>query len=64
MLAQRLNIPVVPMRIDGLFALKQSHRILTRPGAVQVTIGAPVSFSADMKPADITRELERRVAAL
>jgi hypothetical protein len=29
-----------------------------------VTIGAPVSFSADMEPAEITRELERRVAAL
>jgi long-chain acyl-CoA synthetase len=64
MLAQRLNIPVVPMRIDGLFALKQSQRILARPGAVQVTIGAPVSFSADLEPAEITRELERRVAAL
>jgi hypothetical protein len=52
------------MRIDGLFALKQSQRILARPGAVQVTIGAPVSFSADLEPAEITRELERRVAAL
>jgi long-chain acyl-CoA synthetase len=63
-LAQRLNIPVVPMRIDGLFELKQSKRILARLGQVKVTIGAPVSFPADQDPAKIALELERRVSAL
>jgi long-chain acyl-CoA synthetase len=63
-LAQRLNIPVVPMRIDGLFELKRSQRILARPGQVKVTIGAPVSFALDRDPIEIAKELERRVAAL
>jgi long-chain acyl-CoA synthetase len=64
MLAQRLNIPVVPMRIDGLFELKQSHRIFARPGEVKVTIGVPVSFDSNEDPVEIAKELERRVAAL
>jgi long-chain acyl-CoA synthetase len=64
LLAQRLNIPVVPMRIDGLFELKHAQRILARPGQIKVTIGAPVSFGADQDPAEIALELERRVSAL
>ena len=64
MLAQRLNIPVVPMRIDGLFELKQSHRIFARSGEVKVTIGVPVSFDSNEDPVEIAKELERRVAAL
>jgi len=63
-LAKRLNIPVIPMRIDGLFDLKQSRRILARPGQVQVTIGPPVRFSAETEPAEIARQLEHLVATL
>jgi len=64
LLAKQLNIPVVPMRLTGLFDLKQANRILTRPGHVQVAIGQPVRFSADQDPNEIARELERRVTEL
>ncbi|HEY4949452.1 MAG TPA: AMP-binding protein [Candidatus Acidoferrales bacterium] len=64
LLAKHLNLPVVPMRLSGLFDLRQENRILTRPGHVQVTIGKPVRFSADQEPNEITKELERRVAEL
>ncbi len=64
LLAKHLNIPVVPMRLDGLFDLKQQRRILARPGHVQVTIGEPVRFSAGQDPSEIARELERRVTQL
>jgi long-chain acyl-CoA synthetase len=64
LLAKQLNIPVVPMRLGGLFDLKQRDRILTRPGHVQVTIGQPIRFSPDQDPHEIARELERRVAEL
>ncbi len=64
LLAKQLNLPVVPLRLDGLFDLKQANRILARPGQVQVTIGQPVRFSAGEDPNEITRELERRVNAL
>jgi long-chain acyl-CoA synthetase len=64
LLAKELNIPVVPMRLAGLFDLRQANRILTSPGHVQVTIGKPVSFSADQDANEITQELERRVKEL
>jgi long-chain acyl-CoA synthetase len=64
LLAKELNIPVVPMRLAGLFDLKQQNRILARPGHVQVTIGRPIRFSPDQDLNEIARELERRVAEL
>jgi long-chain acyl-CoA synthetase len=64
LLAARLNIPVVPMRLDGLFELKQNNRHFAWPGQVKVTIGKPVRFSADQNPEEIARELHRRVQEL
>jgi long-chain acyl-CoA synthetase len=64
LLAKQLNIPVVPMRLAGLFDLKRKTGILTRPGHVQVTIGRPIRFSSNQDPKNIARELERRVAEL
>jgi long-chain acyl-CoA synthetase len=64
LLAHALNLPVVPIRIDGLFELKRAHRILARPGQVKVTIGAPIRFPPDQDPNEIARELERRVVEL
>jgi long-chain acyl-CoA synthetase len=64
LLAKQLNIPVVPMKLEGLFDLKKENRILTRPGHVRVTIGPPVRFSADQDVTEIARELERRVTEL
>jgi long-chain acyl-CoA synthetase len=64
LLAKRLNLPIVPMRIDGLFELKRANRILAKPGQVTVTIGPPVRFDVDQEPNQIARELERRVREL
>jgi long-chain acyl-CoA synthetase len=64
LLARQLNLPVVPMRLTGLFDLKQGNRMLARPGHVQVTIGRPVRFSSDQDSNEIARELERRVSEL
>jgi long-chain acyl-CoA synthetase len=64
LLVKQLNIPVVPMFLQGLFDLKQKHQILTRPGHVMATIGAPVRFSPGQDADEITRELERRVREL
>ena len=64
LLAKQLSIPVIPMRLDGLFELKQENRTLARPGHVQVTIGQPIRFSPEQDPNEIARELERRVVEL
>ena len=35
MLAARLNIPVVPMRIDGLYEMKMAGHKIARPGELE-----------------------------
>lgn len=63
-LAKNLNLPVLPMRIDGLFELKRQGRKLAPPGTVTVAIGAPVRFDPERAPEEIAVELQRRVAEL
>ncbi len=64
LLATQLQLPVIPMRLDGLFDLRQAERIITRPGHVRVTIGKPVRFAPDREAQEIASELKRRVAEL
>jgi long-chain acyl-CoA synthetase len=58
MLAQKLDIPVVPMRIDGLYGMKIFGRKIARRGELKVLIGKPLRFSPDMPAEEITRQLE------
>ena len=64
LLVKNLGIPVVPMRIDGLFELKRAGKRVARPHQVTVTIGAPIRFASDIDPEQITRELQRSVEQL
>jgi long-chain acyl-CoA synthetase len=64
LLAKNLDIPVVPMRIDGLFEIKKSGKKFARPGQIQVRIGLPVRYTRDAKPEEIAAGLERLVAGL
>ncbi|HXW16790.1 MAG TPA: AMP-binding protein [Candidatus Acidoferrales bacterium] len=64
LLASQLQIPVIPVRIDGLFELRQTHTRFARPGTVRVTIGESVKFSPEATPEEITHQLQDRVAAL
>jgi long-chain acyl-CoA synthetase len=64
LLAKQLNLPVVPMFLDGLFDLKQARRIVAQPGHVRVTIGQPLRFSPEQDTDEITGEIERAVRAL
>lgn len=64
LLTENLNLPVVPMKIEGLFDLTEQRRYFSRPGTVTVTIGEPVKFEIGTDVAEITRELEKRVREL
>lgn len=64
LLATRLNLPVIPMRIDGLFALKVKHQRFSRPGTVQVRIGDPVRFESTDDPEEIAKRLQGIVESL
>jgi len=64
LLAVNLGVPVVPMRIDGLFELKQAGKKFARPGQICVRIGAPISFPRHTPPEEVARELQKRVGEL
>ncbi len=64
LLASQLKVPVVPVRIEGLFAMRQAHKRMARPGTVRVTIGEAVIFPPEATPDEITQELKVRVWAL
>jgi len=64
LLAKRLNLPVVPVRIDGLFELARAHRHTARPGAVRVSIGPPLRFAPEDTEEIIVARLQQAVADL
>jgi long-chain acyl-CoA synthetase len=64
LLAENLRIPVLPMRIDGLFELKKAGRKFAPPWKISVRIGKPVQFAQGTPPEQIARELEKIVTAL
>ncbi|MBI3645174.1 MAG: AMP-binding protein [Acidobacteriales bacterium] len=64
LLANNLRIPVVPMRIDGLFEIKQAGKKFAAPGKIRVRIGKPVEFAAERDAEEIARELQRIVKEL
>ena len=64
LLANNLGLPVLPMRIVGLFEVKQAGRKFARPGEIQVRIGQPMNFAGDSDPAQIAQDLQRAVEAL
>jgi long-chain acyl-CoA synthetase len=64
-LAAKLGVPVVPLRIDGLAELKMSgRRGYSLPGTVSIVFGEPVTYARDEDPASIASDLERRVREL
>jgi len=64
LLANNLQIPIVPLRIDGLFEVKQAGKKFTLPGQVKVKIGAPIQFEPESNPAWIARELQKMIEQL
>ena len=63
-LAHQLGVPVVPMRIDGLFPLKAEARHFASRGEIKVIVGEPVQFSETMSEEEIATDLENRVKSL
>jgi long-chain acyl-CoA synthetase len=64
LLAKNLDIPVLPLRIVGLFEIKQAGKKFARPWKIGVRIGRPMRFAADSDPARVARELQNAVEAL
>jgi len=64
LLAANLGIPVLPMRIDGLFEVKNSGRKFAAPWKIRVLIGEPLRFSAEASAEEIASRLQCAVSDL
>jgi long-chain acyl-CoA synthetase len=64
LLANNLCIPILPMRIDGLFEIKIVGKKLAAPGKIQVRIGKPMQFAPQTDPEQIARALQKAVEEL
>jgi long-chain acyl-CoA synthetase len=64
LMARQLDLPVVPIRLQGLFELFSKHHSRPKPGLVRVTFGQPMAPGPDTDPASFSRELERRIRQL
>jgi len=61
LLLENLRIPVIPMRLDGVWQMKREHRRLAHFGEITVRIGTPVTFPPGTAPDEIARRLESLV---
>jgi len=64
LLAANLRIPILPMRLDGVWQMKSERRRLAHFGEITVRIGALVIFPPGTPTDEITRRLESLVRAL
>ena len=63
MIAARLGLPVVPVRLEGVDRVLPTGRKMARPGPVSVTFGAPLRASGNDYGA-LARQVERAVRDL
>lgn len=64
LLANNLNIPVLPMRIVGLFEVTQAGKKFAPPWKIGVRIGRPMKFAVGSDPEQIAQELRSAVEGL
>jgi long-chain acyl-CoA synthetase len=64
LLAADLCVPVLPMRISGLFEVKQAEKKFAKPWTIRVRIGEPVKFPPGTDPQKIAAQLQNAVEAL
>jgi long-chain acyl-CoA synthetase len=64
LLANNLRIPILPMRIDGLFEIKNAGKKFAAPGKIHVRVGKPTQFAPESDPEEIARALQKAVEDL
>jgi 1-acyl-sn-glycerol-3-phosphate acyltransferase len=63
MIGSRLDVPIVPVRIDGLDRVLPTGSSAIRPGRVRIAFGSPMRLKGDDYAA-LAHEVETRVRAL
>jgi long-chain acyl-CoA synthetase len=63
MMAARLDVPVVPVRLEGVDRVLRVGWRMARPGRVSVTFGAPLTLRGE-DYAGLARQVEQAVRAI
>ena len=63
MIASRLGVPVVPVRLDGLDKVLHPSWKMAKPGRVRVAFGAPMRLSGENYEA-LAKQVEDAVKRL
>ena len=63
MIASKLDVPVVPVRVDGLDKILHHTWKMAKPGPARVTFGAPLHLSGDDYE-DLAKQVEEAVRRL
>lgn len=63
MIASRLDLPVVPVKIEGVHRILHVKSKFPRPGPVKVSFGAPMRLRGEDYGA-LAREVEQAVRGL
>jgi long-chain acyl-CoA synthetase len=64
LLSENLGLPVVPMRLDGVWQMKSEGRRWARRGEITVRIGAALNFAAGADAEEMARALQDAVQRL
>jgi long-chain acyl-CoA synthetase len=64
LMAVRLHVPIVPIRLSGLYEIYSIHDSWPRRGPVRVLIGQPMSFRTTDSYEEIANQLEQAVKNL
>src|SRR5262249_21333332 len=64
LLAENLRVPIVPMRLDGVWQMKRERRRFAQRNEILVRIGPPVSFPPDISPDQLAISLQNAVREL
>ena len=63
-MALRLQVPVVPIHLEGLYQIYSIHHEWPQSGEVQVKIGSALSFKGEQDYEKVTREVEEALRRL
>ena len=63
MIASRLQVPVVPVRLEGVDRVLHPRWKMAKPGRCHVVFGEPMRLSGD-DYADLARQVEQAVRGL
>jgi long-chain acyl-CoA synthetase len=64
LLAENLNVPILPMRIDGVWKMRREGSRVAKRGEITVRIGSAVRFPPGTPPEEIASQLRSIIAAL